>query len=152
MTFQLNFPPYSQRLYNITVKILLDCTKTWSHINWSDCKERIDLLLPALTAMAQTLSLFISKANAQTSLKMKALLKPQHYAFSIRGRDMMVINVICDRIWIARGLAALLEAKKKSDCAWITPCSFIHIGALIIWFLFILTIVVCYIEGPIQLI
>lgn len=36
---------------------------------------------------------------------------------------MRVINVICDRIWIVRGLAAILEAALKSDCAWIPPCS-----------------------------
>lgn len=36
---------------------------------------------------------------------------------------MRVINVICDRIWIVRGLAAILEATLKSDCAWIPPCS-----------------------------
>lgn len=37
---------------------------------------------------------------------------------------MRVINIICDRIWIVRGLAAILEAALKSDCAWIPPCSF----------------------------
>lgn len=37
---------------------------------------------------------------------------------------MRVINIICDRIWIVRGLAAILEATLKSDCAWIPPCSF----------------------------
>lgn len=36
---------------------------------------------------------------------------------------MRVINVICDRIWIVWGLAAILEATLKSDCAWIPPCS-----------------------------
>lgn len=38
---------------------------------------------------------------------------------------MRVINIICDRIWIVRGLAAILEAALKSDCAWIPPCSFV---------------------------
>ena len=37
---------------------------------------------------------------------------------------MRVINIICDRIWIVWGLAAILEATLKSDCAWIPPCSF----------------------------
>lgn len=37
---------------------------------------------------------------------------------------MRVINIICDRIWIVLGLAAILEATLKSDCAWIPPCSF----------------------------
>lgn len=37
---------------------------------------------------------------------------------------MRVINIICDRIWIVRGLAAILKATLKSDCAWIPPCSF----------------------------
>lgn len=36
---------------------------------------------------------------------------------------MRVINIICDRIWIVRGLTAILEATLESDCAWIPPCS-----------------------------
>lgn len=49
-------------------------------------------------------------------------LNPNTRPFPL-GRDMRVINIICDRIWIVRGLAAILEATLKSDCAWIPPCS-----------------------------